>query len=103
MLAVLIEQLAIDDGKFDSLRRHNEPASAARQIVAHLRAPRRTDFLRIEYRDIGGEAFHQPPAIPDAEEIRRLCGEPLHAALQRERLLLAHPVPKEIGAISRVA
>src|SRR5208282_2866851 len=96
MLAPLVEDVAVDDGVFDSLRGHYESAASARQIVLHPRALGGADRALIEDGDIGGQTDLEPSAILDAEKVRGLRGDALDRLFQRHRLAFAHPGAEQI-------
>src|SRR5271155_2049907 len=81
MMPVLVEHVAVDDGVFDALRRHHEPAAAAGQIVLHARALGRAYLALVEDRDVGGQPDLEPAAILDSEEVRRLRRDSLDCVL----------------------
>src|ERR1700722_8130147 len=92
VLAVLIDDGAVDDCVFDTFRGHHEAASAAGQIVLHLRALRRIDSVVVEQRHVGLPPGLEASALANAKEVGWLGGDALDRALERDRLATAHPV-----------
>ena len=56
MMAVCVEDVAVDDCVLDALGWHHEAAAATGEVVLHARALGRAYLALIEDRDVGGEA-----------------------------------------------
>src|ERR1700722_15916016 len=80
VLAVLIDYGAVDDCVLDTFRGHHEAASAAGQIVLHLRALRRIDGVVVEQRHVGLPSGLEASALADAKEVSRLGSDALDPA-----------------------
>ena len=72
-----------------------QPLGAGRQ-VAHDLGHARADRVGIEHDDVGRHALAQQAAIVEAELGGGVAGDHLHRLLEREGLLLAHPVAEQM-------
>jgi hypothetical protein len=96
VLAVAQEHLTVDHGGGDAAGALHESAGAGRQVVGDLRHLGR-DCVGIEDDQVGRETLAHQAAIGEAPERRRHQRQHSHRLLQREGLLVPHPVAEQVG------
>ena len=99
LLAPLEDRHAGNDRRLIPIHTLHQPLAAGRQIMPQFRMvqPQRRQIHNI---DIGFLAHRQPSTVMEAEEIRRLAGQPLHHEFQwksRAAVPVAHPVSQHVG------
>src|SRR5262249_11749271 len=89
--AVAGQHGAVHDRGRDAARPLHEPPRAGGEIVDDLRHLRSNRF-RIEDHEVGGHAFADEATVAKTPQRRRNQRQHAHGLLERERLLLPHPV-----------
>src|SRR5216117_632952 len=100
-LAVAQDHLAVDERGAVAHGGPDDPRGVARKVAPVLPGTRR-HTVRIEDHEIGSESLAHEPAVPHAEQQRRLERQPPHGRLERERVLVPHPIAEQVARIGRL-
>ena len=101
VLAVLHEDLAVDDRGVVAGRALHVAAGAVREVVHVLRL-REPHAVEVDHVDVGERTGPQHPAVGDAEQVRGVRREPPDRLADRHQAAVADPVGEEEGRLARV-
>ena len=102
VLAVLQQNLSIDNRHVDALRRLADAHGTGREVVHDL-VRQRAYRVGIEDHDVRHHARLQQATVVQPEDRCRLEGQPPHRRFQRHDLLLAHPFAQQPRAEAEAA